>query len=174
MIDLDRGSADPARFVRQVIGMVLAVQESERLWEDYEPLRRLIGPDPDRPDRPLPNGVDLEPMRLYMSICNTNWIYQHVPGGLVTIDLRPSPLWTPPGAVRHGMNDFVLLALSPFAFILTSNANARYGLDITEWATWNLGRRPSRSEAQLAVPTTDSIDALPRAMVYRDDYTVPP
>lgn len=171
-IVLDRGSAEPARFVRQVIGMVLALQATDHLWVRYDSLRQLVAPNPAHSDRPLAGGVDLRELHLYMSVCNTRWLYQHMPGGLVSVRLDRSPIWTPPGAVTSPIHDFLVLALSPFAFVLTTSADDSFGLDVTDWAKWPLGRRPNRAEAELVVPTADAINGLPRAIVYPEDYTV--
>ncbi|MGE0178062.1 MAG: hypothetical protein AB7G17_13720 [Phycisphaerales bacterium] len=64
----------PARFVRQVVGLVLAVQESPQLFVGAPQLADLVGGDPDDEEQPRSGGLPIEPLHLYMSV------YRRLPG----------------------------------------------------------------------------------------------
>lgn len=65
----------PARFVRQAIGMLLAVQASPDLLAGSPQLADLIAGDPDDGERPRPAGLTIEPMYLYLSVYSGRWSY---------------------------------------------------------------------------------------------------
>jgi hypothetical protein len=145
-------------------------RESEYLWATHGALRDLIGPDPSSPSGPRPAGASISPLRLYLSVCNANFQNGTVPGRFATSAVSASKFWTPPASSVTTVDDVLVLVATPFAFVLTSCVGQPFGLDITDWATWDLGRKPSNGEAALLVPTTDSIHGFIRAMVYPGEY----
>jgi hypothetical protein len=161
----------PARFMRQVVGMLLAVQESPELFAGSPQLADLIGGDQEDDQEPRGAGLAIEPLHLYMSVYSGSWGYGTCPLSSVTIDLRPSSLIVPPGAQARSV-DVYLLALAPFVFVASSEPKENVGLSISEWATWERSQRPRRSERSLDVPTVDMMEPALRAMLYANDYVV--
>lgn len=161
----------PARFIRQVVGMLLAVQESPELFAGSPQLADLIGGDQEDDEEPSGAGLSIEPLHLYMSVYSGSWGYGTCPLSSVTIDLRPSSLVVPPGARARSVDVYVL-ALAPFAFVASGEPQANVGRSITEWATWERSQRPRRSERALDVPTVDMMEPSLRAMLYPNDYVV--
>ena len=159
----------PARFVRQVVGMLLAVQESPELFAGSPQLADLIGGDPDDDEQPRSAGLPIEPLHLYVSVYSGAWAYGTCPLTSLTIDLRPSPLIVPAGA-RAREADLYLLALAPFVFVAASEPQQNVGLSISEWTTWDRSQRPGRRERSLNVPTVDVMQPGLRAMLYSNDY----
>lgn len=60
----------PARFVRQVLGMFLAVQDSEHLFVTHPALPGIIGPDTSSDEERRRDGLDISPLHLYLSAYN--------------------------------------------------------------------------------------------------------
>ena len=161
----------PARFVRQAVGMLLAVQASPDLLAGSPQLADLIGGDRDDEDQPRAGGLTIEPMHLYLSVYSGGWSYGTAPITSLTLDTTPSALVVPP-AVRTREVDVYVLALAPFVFVASTAHLANLGLDINEWATWERSRRPRRSERLLNIPTVDTMQPGLRAMLYPKDYVV--
>jgi hypothetical protein len=165
----------PARFVRQVVGMFLAVQESEHLFATYPHLPTLIGPDTDRPTKGRAEGLPLAPLHLYLSVCNSPFGigYNSVP--MMALSLRNpgarQALWTPPGAGHARRDDQLVLVANPFAFVLTTAESNGLGRDISEWAQWSINQCPRRDERGISLPTEDHLDGALRAMIYPDYVT---
>ena len=80
-------------------------------------------------------------------------------------------LWTPPSALSRA-DDFLLLCLTPFAFVLTTKDASNLGKNISQWTQWSVVDRPSKSELRLSLPTADQLQGGIRAMVYPADYVV--
>lgn len=163
--------AMPARFVRQVVGMLLAVQESPELLAGSPQLADLIGGDPDDDEQPRSTGLSIEPLHLYMSVYSGAWAYGTCPVTSVTIDMTSSALIVPPGARARDV-DVYLLALAPFAFVASSERQENVGMSINGWTTWERSQRPGRSERSLIMPTVDMMQTGIRAMLYPNDYVV--
>lgn len=137
----------PARFVRQVLGMLLAVQATEHILAAYPALAELIGPDPSDGRKRRRDGLNIAPLRLYMSVCNAKWSYSCIPMLAVEIALGTSSpvLWAPPSSIPSQRDDVVMLCVSPFTFILTTKAATNLGRDISDWTSWSVDRRPVRT-----------------------------
>ena len=159
----------PARFVRQVVGLVLAVQESPQLFVGAPQLADLVGGDPDDEEQPRSGGLPIEPLHLYMSVYSGAWCYGTCPLTGLSLDLRPSPIIFPAGA-RVVETDVYLLGLAPFVFVATSKPQDNVGLSVNEWATWERSRRPVRRDRSISVPTVDMMQPGLRAMLYPKDY----
>jgi hypothetical protein len=162
---------NPARFIRQAIGMLLAVQNSESLMAGFPSLARLVDSEPGCPSFRRRSGLSIEPARLYLSVCNANWSYLSRPmiDGTFTLGSAPKALWSPPGA-SYSVTELFPLALTPFLFILSAEPREDLGMDISAWTTWDIDRRPRKHERAQVIPTADSIAGGPRAMVYPKDY----
>ena len=80
-------------------------------------------------------------------------------------------LWTPPSAPSQE-DDFLILCLAPFAFVLTTKEASDLGMDISRWSEWSVTRRPTKSELALSLPTADQSQGGIRAMIYPADYVV--
>jgi hypothetical protein len=160
----------PARLVRQVLGVFLAVQASEHLFATCPALPTLIGPGSASPRDALHEGVSISPLHIYMSVCNANMSYATQPMASVQVVLaKPdSALWTPRSSGR--IDDFLMLALTPFTFVLTTQQSDRLGCDITEWTMWSRDRRPHKSDRSLDLPTVDMHESTVRGLVYPLDY----
>lgn len=163
----------PARFVRQVIGMFLAVQASEHLFAGYSVLPELIGPDPADTSRRRQDGIDIAPLHLYVSVCNADWRYLKGPmlAAETAVGTRSPVLWTPASTMTQTDEVFVLV-LAPFAFVLTTKNATDFGHDLTGWTAWTVDQRPGKSQRRLVLPTADQLDAGLRAMIYPKDYIV--
>lgn len=161
----------PARFVRQVLGMFLAVQASEHLFATYPALHTLVGPEGVSLQASRNEGMDISPLHIYMSVCNANLGYATQPMASVQVSLAgpQSALWTPRPASGR-MDELLLLSLTPFIFVMTTQGSDRLGQDITVWTTWSRDRRPRKSERSLDLPTVDMLESTFRALVYPLDY----
>ena len=99
------------------------------------------------------DGLDIAPLRLYVSVCNTNWCYLTVPMLAVETSLGEDSqrLWTPPSTTRLPQSDDVLiLCLAPFAFVLTTRMR-------TAWVRTSAIGRNGRSTS---APTRTSVGSL--------------
>jgi hypothetical protein len=163
----------PARFVRQVLAMFLAVQETEDLFAGHPVLPELIGPDPSDDSKRRTDGLDISPLRLYVSVYNGRWAYGTVPMLAIKTSLLPTRelMWTPPSSASQ-LDDLLILCLTPFAFVLTTADANDLGHDISPWTQWSVDQRPSKSEVRLALPTADQLQGATRAMIYPSDYVV--
>jgi hypothetical protein len=148
----------PARFVRQVLGMFLAVQEAEHLFAEFPVLPELIGPDPSDHSKRRADGIDISPLHLYVSVYNGKWGYGTSPMLTIKTSFGPASelLWTPPSSGSQ-VDDFLILCLTPFAFVLSTAGASDLGLDISHWTQWSVDQRPSKSELRLALPTADQL-----------------
>jgi hypothetical protein len=166
-------NVQPARFVRQVLGMFLAVQEAEHLFVEYPVLPELIGPDPSGDSRRRADGLDISPLHLYLSVYNGKWGYGTCPMASIRMSFGPASelLWTPPSSSSE-LDDFLILCLTPFAFVLTTAEARDLGHDISSWTRWTVGQRPDKSERPLTLLTVDQLQGGIRAMIYPDDYIV--
>jgi hypothetical protein len=160
----------PARFVRQVIGMLLAVQESQKLIVDFPRLAELIGSEPRNDQQPRSAGTSIEPLHLYMSVYSGSWGYGTSPFLQITMDLTHSSLIVPAGARTQDLQVY-LLALTPFVFVAASEPSANFGLSVQEWTTWDRSQRSARPMPTLDVPTVDMMEPWLRAMLEPNDYT---
>jgi hypothetical protein len=165
----------PARFVRHVLGMFLAVQATEYLFAAHPVLPELIGPDRSNTSKRRADGINIAPLRLYLNACNANWSYLTAPMLAVETNLASqSPvLWTPPSSTHSQFNDVLVLCLSPFAFVLTTKDASDLGRDISPWAQWSVDQRPRSSERRLAIPTADRLQSGIRAMVFPAEDVAP-
>lgn len=161
----------PARFVRQVVGMLLAVQVSERLFAQHPRLAELIDGDPADPSRAREGGLSIEPLRLYMSVYSGKWAYETFPITFGSIPLTSTPLIAPAGS-RVSESEIYLLALAPFVFLASDTPQETLGLDISAWTTWDRNRRLARHQLHLEVPTVDTNHPGIRALLYPADYVV--
>jgi hypothetical protein len=165
--------AMPARFVRQVIGMFLAVQEAEHLLASYPILADLIGPEPHE-DRRRSEGLSIKPLRVLVSVANTKLAYVTKPLTELAFSQPASvypTLWTPPGAPTQ-THDIFLLALTPFLLILTDSGDPHLGIDVGDWTVWAADQRPKRAERSLALSTADQVSGGIRSMLYPADCAV--
>jgi hypothetical protein len=164
----------PARFVRQVLGMFLAVQATEHLFVAHPVLPELIGPEPSDDSKRRSQGLDIAPFRLYVSVCNANWSYCDRPMLAVEMNLDAGSqlLWTPRSSIPSQVDDALLLCLAPFAFILTTKDANDLGHDISDWARWSVVQRPGTNQRRLILPTAEQLQSALRAMVYPGDYVV--
>jgi hypothetical protein len=154
--------AQPARFLRQVLGMFLAVQESPRLMIKHPALSKLIGPESSDPKQRRSAGADIAPLRVYASVCDTNWSYLSQPMVGMETDLI--------ARTSAPVVEMLLLCLAPFVFILTTSRDSGLGLDISEYASWSVDQRPRKNERRLVLPPVDRLQAGLRAMLYPGDY----
>lgn len=163
----------PGRFARQVLGMFLAVQATEHLFATYPALPELIGSDPSDGSQRRMGGLDISPLRLYLSVCNARWSYAAVPMLAVTTRLRPTSqlLWTPPSSPPRP-DELLILCLSPFAFALTTADASDLGRDISHWTRWSADQRPSKRDRRFIVPTADQLQGGIRAIVYPAEHVV--
>jgi hypothetical protein len=162
----------PGRFVRQVLGMFLAVQATERSFVAHPKLPELIGPDPSDNSTRRVDGLDIAPLRLYLSVCNANWCYHETPMLTVTttLDARSELLWTPPSSTPSQFDDALMLCLAPFAFVLTTKDARNLGRDISTWTQWSVDQRPNKNQRRITLPTVDQLQGAMRALVYPADY----
>jgi len=161
--------AMPGRFVRQVAGMLLAVQESPELFAGSPQLADLVGGDPDDDAQPRSAGLPIEPLYLYMSVYSGAWAYGTCPLTSLTIDLSSSSLIVPAGTRARSV-DVHLLALAPFVFVAASEPQSNVGVSVNQWTTWERSQRPGRRDRSLSVPTVDLMQPGLRAMLYPNDY----
>lgn len=154
----------PARFIRQVVGMMLAVQETEDLFAEHPQLAKLIDADPALPTGTRREGVEIEPLHLYLSVYSGPWAYGTRPMAQVEVPLEPGALIVPPGSSSRTTTLWVL-ALSPFVFIAADSPGDRYGFEITTWARWRFDQRPSKSERGVTLPTVEDLEPGLRAML---------
>jgi hypothetical protein len=147
----------PGRFVRQVIGNLLACQQSEWLITAQPQLAAVIGPDPDRPERPHP-ALDVSPVRLYMGVANKNWILPYGPAMLVTTHLAgvtPGGITIPSGVALTTWT--VSAVVTPFVFVLADGPlDGLGGFGIDSWTKLNVHARLPKSQLNLRVPTLNS------------------
>ncbi len=164
----------PARFVGQVLGMFLAVQQGEHLFAEYPVLPELIGPDSIDNSKRRVDGLDISRLRLYVSVYNGKWGYGTAPMLSIKTSFSPASelLWTPPSSSSQA-DDFLILCLTPFAFVLTTADAKDLGLNISHWTQWSVDQRPSKGERRLVIPTADVLQGGLRAMIYPNDYVVP-
>jgi hypothetical protein len=162
----------PARFVRHVLGMFLALQATEHLFAQHHVLPELIGPDRLNTSKRRVDGIDIAPLRLYLSTCNASWSYLTTPmlGVETNLGSQGHVLWTPSSSTRSQFNDVLILCLTPFAFVLTTKDGSDLGRDISPWAQWSVDQRPRTNDRRVAVPTADRLQGAIRAMVYPTDY----
>lgn len=161
----------PARFLRQVAGMLLAVQASPDLFAGSPQLADLIGGDLDDAEKPRAGGLTIEPMHVYLSVYSGCWSYVSAPITSLTIDMTPTALVVPLEARARAVDVYVL-ALAPFVFVASTAQLDNLGLDVSDWAAWERSQRPRRSERLLHIPTVDMMEPGLRAMLYPDDYVV--
>lgn len=161
----------PARFVRQALGMFLAVQKTEHLFAAHPALPELIGPDPSDPSKRRTGGLDMSPLRLFVGVYNGKWGYGTEPMVAVKTSLGPSSqlLWTPPLSGSR-VDELLVLCISPFVFVLTTADASDLGHDVSHWTQWSVDERPSKHERRLSLPTADQLQGGIRAMVYPADY----
>lgn len=163
---------EPGRFIRQVIGMFHAVQETHLLAASMPELLTLVGPDPEhnreRPHPPLAiNG------HLYLAVADIRWAYGTSPVMAIPITIGPADtgLILPP-ASSGPTNDEYFMALTPFLFTLSTRPVDRAGLEITAWTELPVngpGSRLKKSERRLAIPTLRQVDPMIRALVVDED-----
>lgn len=161
----------PARFVRQVVGMLLAVQATEHLLAEHPQLAQLIDLDPELRSGPRREGLNIEPLHLYMSVYSGPWGYMTQPMAQVEVPLTPSALVVPPGS-RSRTSSLFVLALSPFVFIAADAPGNRYGLEVSSWTRWRYDQRPRKSERDVTLPTVEDLEPGLRAMLQPADYIV--
>ena len=163
----------PARFVRQVIGNIMAVQHTDVLVSTYPQLMDLVAGDPDAPSRPRLTGVDPSPLRLYMSIYNGTYV---IPLSMAYLSELPNPaaghptLWTPP-APAGKPDDAWLLGVPPFAFVLTTKGAADLGTDVTDWVRQGPQWRPPRAGRHLTLPGSDALSPPIRGLLTPERLT---
>ena len=164
----------PARFVRQVPGMFLALQTTEHLFAAHPVLAELIGPEPSDDSKRRVDGLDIAPLRLYVSVCNANWSYLTTPMLAVEANLSAESklLWTPPSSTRSYPDDVLILCVAPFAFVLTTRNASDLGQDVSHWTQWSVDQRLRKTERRLALPTADKLQGAIRAMIYPANYVV--
>jgi hypothetical protein len=157
----------PARFVRQVCGMFLAVQETRTLLDTYPKLSQLIASHVADASMRRTEGLDIAPLHIYMSVCHARWSYLNQPmsANSITLNLDGRPLFD-----SLAMNDVLMLSLSPFVFVLTTLKTDNLGLEITDWTQWSVAQRPSKNQRDLSISTADQLPSTFRAMIYPDDY----
>lgn len=166
--------AHPARFVRQVIGMFLAIQDNHYLFGDHPRLSTLIDDDPNKSSARRVAGLSIAPLTMSMAVDNGPYAYFKSPAMTVSVDLENAErsLWTPPGS--RSSNAMLLMArFAPFAFFVT-DGGPHPGLDITDWATWDVDRRPRPAERRLMVPTVRSLGTLTAGMLHPEPSELSP
>lgn len=111
----------PARFVRQVVGMLLAVQATEELFAAHPVLSELIGGDPANESKRRQSGLDIHPLHLYLSVCNARWNYfdRAVLVGETLVAPASETLWRPPSSTTE-IHWLWVLCLSPFTLVLST------------------------------------------------------
>ena len=164
----------PARFVRQVLGMFLAVQSTRGLFAAHPILSELIDPDPSDDLKRRSAGLDIAPLHLYLSVYNANWKYLSQP--MLTIetnlDRNGRLLPTSPQSVQPLLDQTFILCLAPFAFVLTTRNAHDQGHEINDWTKWSVDQRLRKNQLLLVLPTADRLHSTLRAMVYPDDYVI--
>jgi hypothetical protein len=133
-----------------------------------------VGPDPSDPTQRRADGISLGLLHLYLSVCNAKWSYLNRPALVIEHSLTSGSrgsLWTPPGSTNR-QDEFLMLSLAPFLFVLTTRDAPDLGEEISKWASWTVDQRPRRDERHLALPTADQLQGGLRAMIYPADYTV--
>jgi hypothetical protein len=163
----------PARFVRHVLAMFLAVQETEHLFAAHAVLPELVGPDPSDDSKRRTGGLDISPLHLYVSVYNGSWSYGTLPMLAIKTSLLATTelLWTPRSSASE-VDDLLILCLTPFAFVLTTADANDLGHDISPWTRWSVDQHMNKSELRLALPTADQLQGAIRAMIYPADYVV--
>ena len=156
----------PARFVRQVIGMFIAVQSGPAVVSDHPQLMELIDSDVNDAAKRRADGLSIAPLRLKMVVDNGPYAYLAAPALAITIPTSDgtSAVWTPPGS-RSSHFDLMLMRFAPFAFFLT-HGDSHPGLDISHWTTWNVDQRMRRSQRLLEVPTVLSMKTITAGMLH--------
>lgn len=144
----------PGRFVRQVIGNVLAAQDSEWLLASHPQLGMLMASDPTNPRRPH-EPLDIAPLQLFMALANRTTVIARAPTAIVTTqigDSMSSGLWIPAGTSSIAM--VVPYVVSPFAFVLTDRVIPGIdGFRIGAWTRKGVHERLPRRERKVRVPT---------------------
>ncbi len=79
----------PARFVRQVVGMLMAIQEPEHLFAGHPQLADLIGGEVDNPEKRREAGGGLGGLHLYLSVSPLRWAYFVAPALVVRMSTKP-------------------------------------------------------------------------------------
>lgn len=161
----------PARFVRQVVGMFLALQETRDLFDGFPGLRQLIGPGSSNLRDRRKEGVDVAPLSIYMSVCNGRWVYTRRP--MSTVETKISNISeTNENSAQDQSNttDVSLLSLAPFVFVISTGESQGLGHEITEWAKWPVDQRPSKSSRMLRIPTANRLSGGLKTLVYPESY----
>lgn len=157
----------PARFVRQVVGMFLAVQQTRDLIDGYLSLGQLIGPESSSLHDRRKEGVDIAPLSISMSVCNGRWSYTKRPMSTVEMKIRKiSETNETDAQYQSNMTETSVLSLAPFAFVLSTGKFQGLGYEITEWTKWPVDRRPSKSSRMLRIPTADRLPGGLTALIY--------
>lgn len=147
---------NPRRFVGQCIGMFLATQRSERLWVNHPILRKAIGAElPNDPSNP-PGPVDLNEVRLFVSLANQDIVYSRDAAWAVTMSLggvRNGGLVVPGGTL--GAREVQVLVFSPFALTLSlDGSDAPWpAFDCSGWSQLGHHERFSKNALEISVPT---------------------
>jgi hypothetical protein len=155
--------AHPARFIRQVVGMILAIQSDHLSFASYPELSSLIGSDEIDPRKRRRDGIDISPVRIAMAV--DNGVFAFLPtAAAITVKTPPQQqLWTPVSA-QSSLDNFAMVRWSPFAFFIT-DGEPHPGLDVTDWTQWSVDRRPTRQERRLAVPTVAALPGIAAGML---------
>ena len=147
----------PGRFVRQVIGNLLATQDSEQLFASYPALALLIGPDPKNMKH-THGPLDIAPLHLFMALANRNTLMTRVPFATVTthlLDRTTAGLFVPPRSSSVGFG--VAFVVSPFAFILADRSFPGIeNLRIDPWTHMDVHERLTKRDLTIRVPTLSS------------------
>ena len=147
----------PGRFVRQVIGNFLAMQDSEQLFASYPALALLIGSDQEDLNR-AHGPLDIAPLHLFMALANRSTLMTRVPFALVTthlLDRTTAGLFVPPGSSSVGFG--VAYVVSPFAFILADcSIPGIENLRIDYWTHMDVHERLTKRDLTIRVPTLSS------------------
>jgi hypothetical protein len=154
----------PARFARQVLGMLLAIQESEHLWADHPTVRSAVAPGDDPRGKPPTEVPPLEGIRLGMSLYNGDIVYNAKPVTVVEVPLGSTPLELPPGSGSSAY-DLYALGVSPFLFMLTTHPSESIGLEITDWPSRRIHDGLPARERRLSIPTYSQLPAATRTML---------
>jgi hypothetical protein len=154
----------PARMVRQLVGMLLALQSTEHLFAEHPELAGLIDADALDPAKPRKLGLELTRLHIYLSGYNGDLSYFSAPVAAVSFSLEPSPLHLPTGARARSVLQW-LFAFPPFLVIVSEEPDPSLGTDITAWTSWSHDDRPKASGRSLVLPTVDQLPMPLRAMM---------
>ena len=143
----------PGRFVRQVIGNLLAMQMSPQLIDSYPILAELIGPDPSKPDREH-QPLDISPLRLLMGIANRTTLMNTAPIAVMVSEVDLQAQSQQVGAVTTLAGMAVTYVVSPFAFVLSDcPVPGVEELRIDEWTKIGIHDRLPKRGRLLDIPT---------------------